>query len=62
MSKPQTPEQLTEKDRLVSRPEGPLPTTEDPGGAHARGAPADPKPTLNSGQADANANQSDYTV
>jgi cyclic beta-1,2-glucan synthetase len=39
-----TPEQESDRDRLVSRPADPLPTKEDPAGAHARGAPADPKP------------------
>ncbi len=38
------PEQESDRDRLVSRPGDPLPTKEDPAGAHARGAPADPKP------------------
>ncbi|HLJ92527.1 MAG TPA: hypothetical protein VKU02_04965 [Gemmataceae bacterium] len=62
MSDPKIAEQLTEKDRLVSRPDEPLPTVEDPAGAHAKGAPADPKPKPRSGQADANLNQSSYTA
>lgn len=37
-------EQPTGKDRLVTRPDEPLPTVEDPSGAHAKGFPADPKP------------------
>jgi hypothetical protein len=35
---------LPEKDRLVTRPEGELPTPLDPQGPEARGAPADPRP------------------
>jgi hypothetical protein len=62
MSERQNSKQPTEKDRLVTRPEDPLPTPDDPGGAHAKGFPADPKPKPKSGQADANANQVDYTV
>ena len=38
-------DELSERDRLLSRPEhGPLPTAEDPKGPHALGYPADPKP------------------
>jgi hypothetical protein len=33
-----------EKDRLVTRPEGELPTPMDPAGPEARGWPDDPKP------------------
>ena len=40
----------TEKDRLVARPGDPLPAPLDPGGAPARGAPADPKPKPEPGQ------------
>jgi len=36
--------QPPEKDRLVTRPEGELPTPLDPDGPEARGWPADPKP------------------
>jgi cyclic beta-1,2-glucan synthetase len=38
------PQDESDRDRLVSRPPEPLPTKEDPSGAHARGAPADPQP------------------
>jgi cyclic beta-1,2-glucan synthetase len=44
MAERKIPEQESDRDRLVSRPADPLPTNEDPAGAHARGAPADPKP------------------
>ncbi len=51
--------QVTEKDRLVTRPEGQLPTPLDPLGPEARGYPADPKPTAKAGQADPVANNPD---
>jgi hypothetical protein len=38
------PIQGSDRDRLVSRPNVPLPTCEDPRGPHALGYPADPKP------------------
>jgi hypothetical protein len=38
------------KDRLITRPNEPLPTREDPQGPHARGAPVDPKPKPQDGQ------------
>jgi cyclic beta-1,2-glucan synthetase len=44
MADQKMPEQESDRDRLVSRPADALPTKEDPAGAHARGAPADPKP------------------
>ena len=37
-------DQPTEKDCLVTRPDGALPTQLDPAGPEARGYPADPKP------------------
>ena len=43
MSERKIRNQITEKDRLITRPDDPLPTQEDPGGAHAKGYPADPK-------------------
>jgi hypothetical protein len=46
--KPSEPQ--SDRDRLVTRPDKPLPTTEDPQGPHARGYPADPKPTPEGGQ------------
>ena len=42
--------QPTDRDRLVSRPDEPLPTAEDPRGPRARGYPADPKPKPEGGQ------------
>jgi len=36
--------QATEHDRLITRPNKPLPTPLDPAGPEARGEPADPKP------------------
>jgi hypothetical protein len=41
-SKPQQHE--SDKDRLVSRPDGELPAALDPAGPEAHGYPADPKP------------------
>ena len=49
MANPTSPEQSS-KDRLVTRPDEPLPTPEDPKGPHARGYPADPKPKPQPGQ------------
>ncbi len=49
MSEPTRTEQPT-RDRLVTRPDEPLPTREDPQGPHARGYPADPKPKPKDGQ------------
>ena len=37
-------EQLSERDRLITRPDEPLPTPLEPDSPEARGAPADPKP------------------
>ena len=37
-------DQLSERDRLVTRPDEPLPTPLDPASPEARGEPADPKP------------------
>ncbi|HTK73652.1 MAG TPA: hypothetical protein VL371_00240 [Gemmataceae bacterium] len=45
----------SEHDRLVTRPEEPLPTTLDPAGPRARGYPADPKPIPKTGQGDPDA-------
>jgi hypothetical protein len=42
----------TEKDRLITRPDDPLPTVLDPSGPEARGYPSDPKPIPQSGQGD----------
>jgi len=36
--------QASDKDRLVSRPDGELPAALDPAGPEAHGYPADPKP------------------
>ena len=47
--------QQSEKDRLVTRPDDPLPTVLDPSGPRARGYPADPKPIPKTGQGDPDA-------
>src|SRR5262249_29396464 len=59
---PNLPEQdLSEKDRLVTRPPGPLPTKEDP--KKPRGEPFDPKPTPEQGQtSDPSYTETDYTA
>jgi hypothetical protein len=50
-------EQLSEKDRLVTRPAGELPTPLDPASPQARGYPRDPKrgPPTGPGDPDATA-------
>lgn len=46
-------EQLTEHDRLLTRPDPePLPTKLEPASQEARGGQADPKPVPNRGQCD----------
>jgi hypothetical protein len=51
-----TPVQKTsDKDRLISRPEGPLPTRFDPASRRARGYPRDPKLVPATGQGDPDA-------
>jgi hypothetical protein len=50
MNQRQPQDEPASKDRLVSRPNEPLPTVEDPAGPHARGYPADPKPKPAGGQ------------
>src|SRR5262249_23140539 len=52
MTDPNRSEQLSEKDRLVTRPDEPLATPEDSSGPQARGYPADPKPVPATGQGD----------
>ena len=44
MNDPKPAEKLSERDKLVTRPEGELPTALDPAGPESRGYPADPKP------------------
>ncbi len=44
-----------DRDRLVSRPAGPLPTPLDPSSPEARGYPADPKIVPATGQGDPDA-------
>jgi hypothetical protein len=46
------PEPLPDKDRLITRPDEPLPTTLDPGGPESRGGSVDPKPVPKTGQGD----------
>jgi hypothetical protein len=48
-------EHSDERDRLVSRPDDPLPTPLDPASPQARGSPADPKPVPEGGQGDPDA-------
>jgi hypothetical protein len=48
-------EQESDKDRLVTRPAGELPTALDPASPEARGYPADPKPVPKQGQGDPDA-------
>ena len=63
MSDPKTAQDLSDRDRLATRPAGPLPTAEDPSGPEARGYPADPKPTPPDGQGtDPKAGDIGYTV
>jgi len=51
MTEKKPADELSEKDRLLTRPEnGPLPTAEDPSAPHARGYPVDPKPKPKDGQ------------
>jgi hypothetical protein len=40
----------TPRDPLVTRPDEPLPTAQDPQGPESRGYPADPKPDPGTGQ------------
>jgi hypothetical protein len=55
MAKPTSQQQLSEKDRLITRPDEPLPTPLDPASPEARGYPTDPKPVPKSGQGDPDA-------
>jgi hypothetical protein len=51
--KPQPlPNQLSDRDRLISRPDEPLPTPLDPASPEARGYPKDPKVVPPTGQGD----------
>ena len=52
MTDEKDPRELTDRDRLVTRPADPLPTAEDPRGPKARGYPADPKPAREAGRGD----------
>ena len=55
MQKQQAPEHLSDKDRLISRPDEPLPTPLDPASPEARGELVDPKPVPPTGQGDPDA-------
>ena len=44
MSAPNAQDQVSDKDRLLTRPEDKLPTPLDPAAPESRGYPADPKP------------------
>jgi hypothetical protein len=50
-----SPESITGKDQLVTRPGDPLPTPLPPDAPEARGYPADPKPVPATGQGDPDA-------
>jgi len=52
------PVPTSEADRLVTRPDGKLPTPLVPAGPKARGFPADPKPVPKTGQRDPDATDS----
>ena len=45
----------SERDALITRPAGELPTALDPSGPRAHGYPADPKPVSKAGQGDPDA-------
>jgi hypothetical protein len=63
MADRKTQPQETDHDRLVSRPDDPLPTRLDPAGPEARGYPADPKPEPEGGQGtNPHAGDLDYTA
>ncbi len=47
MTEQKPPEALSEKDRLTTRPAGPLPAVQDP---QVHGNPVDPKPVAEGGQ------------
>jgi hypothetical protein len=51
-SKRQPTDELSPRDRLVTRPADPLPTQLEPDSPEARGYPADPKPVPKRGQGD----------
>ena len=55
MTEQESADQVSERDRLVSRPADPLPTPLDPAGPKARGYPVDPKPVPETGQGDPDA-------
>lgn len=63
MSKANPPlEQVPPKDRLMTRPDEPLPTVQDPAET-PRGLPADPKPVPEKGQGtDPKADKIDYVA
>jgi hypothetical protein len=44
MPAPDAQDPVAERDRLLTRPEGELPTPLDPAAPESRGLPADPKP------------------
>jgi hypothetical protein len=48
-------DQVSDRDRLVSRPDEPLPTPLDPASPQARGYPVDPKLVPETGQGDPDA-------
>ncbi len=53
MSDPNATDQISPRDRLLTRPDKePLPTPLDPASPEARGGPPDPKPVPERGQGD----------
>ena len=62
MSDRKITEQLTSKDQLVTRPDDPLPTPEEPRGPHARGYPADPRPDPETKEREPAVRSLDYTA
>jgi hypothetical protein len=53
MTDPKATDQLSPRDKLLTRPEdGPLPTPLDPAAPESRGGSADPKPVPKRGQGD----------
>jgi hypothetical protein len=63
MTERKSEEPQSPKDRLVTRPDEPLPTPLDPAGPQTRGRPDDPKPEPESGQGtDPHAGDLDYCI
>jgi len=52
MKRKQLPNRVSDRDRLIIRPDVPLPTPLDPASPEARGYPKDPKVVPATGQGD----------